>query len=160
MIQAVVNDHVFKVRAEEVWAIGQALGASFVGDEQELLLRIDDMEAQDRVDGKPGSKRRRRVFKFAVQFMGLVKGNTDIPKGWKVVWLAGIWVIWHTHNLAIFQNKISSCSVAFDWIRVKTFNWLVARGGFGDLPSITSAPILDSPTEIFIPSTMKKMPIR
>ncbi|GAB4845231.1 hypothetical protein Ancab_038640 [Ancistrocladus abbreviatus] len=40
--------HESQVRAEEVWAIGQALGASFEGDEQELLLRIDDMEARDR----------------------------------------------------------------------------------------------------------------
>ncbi|GAB4861121.1 hypothetical protein Ancab_036278 [Ancistrocladus abbreviatus] len=37
-----------EVRAEDVWAIGQALGASFEGDEQELLLRFEDMEARDR----------------------------------------------------------------------------------------------------------------
>ncbi|GAB4858364.1 hypothetical protein Ancab_009836, partial [Ancistrocladus abbreviatus] len=37
-----------QVTVEEVWVIGQALGAPFEGDEQELLLQIEGMEVRDR----------------------------------------------------------------------------------------------------------------
>ncbi|GAB4846414.1 hypothetical protein Ancab_025419 [Ancistrocladus abbreviatus] len=38
------------VRAEEVWAIGRALGVSYDGNEQELLQRITKMEMRDKAE--------------------------------------------------------------------------------------------------------------
>ncbi|GAB4825992.1 hypothetical protein Ancab_008861 [Ancistrocladus abbreviatus] len=38
------------VRAEEVWAIGRALGVSYDGNEQELLQRITNMEMRDKAE--------------------------------------------------------------------------------------------------------------
>ncbi|GAB4833162.1 hypothetical protein Ancab_031407, partial [Ancistrocladus abbreviatus] len=38
------------VRAEEVWAIGRALGISYDGNEQELLQRITNMEKRDKAE--------------------------------------------------------------------------------------------------------------
>ncbi|GAB4843382.1 hypothetical protein Ancab_013346 [Ancistrocladus abbreviatus] len=54
------------VRAEEVWAIGRALGISYDGNEQELLQRITNMEKRDKAEWEQ-SKRAEEVGQEFIQ---------------------------------------------------------------------------------------------
>jgi hypothetical protein len=53
--------------------------------------------------------------------------NKRIKKGYSVVWLAYVWVLWKMRNDRIFNNVAAAVDVAVDDIQRLSWKWFLSR---------------------------------